>query len=258
MKLFSDYHMHPQAHKLQPYSQELLQPWADRARLRGITDFAITDHDRYHEAVDFDQIDIFRDRNPDLNIRAGIELDNDPKSCVQGRAWVDRHWDRLDFVLGSVHYIGNWPFDHADHTAEFGKRNIDEVYEQYIAELDRMIVLGHVDSMAHLDLIKIFKFFPTVPLVELFTPVLEKIAHAGLAMEISTAGWRKPIGIQYPDEAIVRKALELGIPITIASDAHAYTEMSKDYEKLAEFLKLVGVREIAIFEKHKPTLVSIV
>jgi histidinol-phosphatase (PHP family) len=109
-----------------------------------------------------------------------------------------------------------------------------------------------------LDLIKIFKFFPTVPLVEIFTPVLEKIAHAGLAMEISTAGWRKPIGIQYPDEAIVRKALELKIPITIASDAHAHTEMSKDYEKLADFLKHVGVKEIALFEKHKATLVPIV
>ncbi|PTY01768.1 histidinol-phosphatase [Verrucomicrobia bacterium LW23] len=257
MKLFSDYHMHPQAHKLQPYSQELLQPWADRARLRGVSDFALTDHDRYHEAVCFDEIERFRERNPDLKIRSGIELDNDPKSSAAGRAWVARHWDRLDFVLGSVHYIGDWMFDSAAQVDGYKTRNIDEVYEQYTAELDRMIVLGHIDSLSHLDLIKIFKYFPTSPLVDVFTPILEKIAHAGLAMEISTAGWRKPVGIQYPDEAIVRKALELGIPITIASDAHAPAELSKDYEKLADFLQLTGVKEVAVFEKHKATLVSI-
>ena len=78
MQLFSDYHLHPQGHRLQPYSQQLLQPWADHAREIGLRDFALTDHDRYHQGVDFDQIERFRETNPDLKIRAGIELDNDP------------------------------------------------------------------------------------------------------------------------------------------------------------------------------------
>ena len=48
--LFSDYHIHPQVHSLRPYSQELLQPWADHARQIGLRDIALTDHDRYHAA----------------------------------------------------------------------------------------------------------------------------------------------------------------------------------------------------------------
>ena len=45
---FSDYHSHPQGHRIQPYSQKLLQPWVDHARTIGLTDIAFTDHDRYH------------------------------------------------------------------------------------------------------------------------------------------------------------------------------------------------------------------
>src|ERR1700682_5988423 len=104
-RLFSDYHMHPQGHRVQTYTQELLQPWVDSARKRGLSDIALTDHDRYHAGVDFDEIDKLRDKNVDLKIRAGIELDNDPETSAAGRAWVEKNWDRLDFVLGSVHYL---------------------------------------------------------------------------------------------------------------------------------------------------------
>ena len=55
--LFSDYHTHPQGHRVQRYTQELLQPWVDSARRLGLTDIAFTDHDRYHSGIDFDEID---------------------------------------------------------------------------------------------------------------------------------------------------------------------------------------------------------
>src|SRR5512132_2911217 len=100
--LFSDYHMHPQGHRVQRYTQELLQPWVDSARRLGLKDIAFTDHDRYHAGIDFGEIDRLRERNPDLRIRTGIELDNDPVHSAAGRKWVEKHWDKLDFVLGSV------------------------------------------------------------------------------------------------------------------------------------------------------------
>src|SRR5437660_4174071 len=87
MKLFSDYHTHPQGHRVQRYTRELLQPWVDRARAKGLSDIAFTDHDRYHEGVDFDELERLREANPDVKIRAGIELDNDPEHSSAGRAW---------------------------------------------------------------------------------------------------------------------------------------------------------------------------
>src|SRR5260370_9393223 len=107
MKLFSDYHAHPQGHRVQPYSRELLQPWIDSARAGGLNDIAFTDHDRFHAGIDFGEIDKLRAANPDLKIRAGIELDNDPQTSGAARKSVNKNWDKLDFVLGSVHYLND-------------------------------------------------------------------------------------------------------------------------------------------------------
>src|SRR5947209_19449634 len=128
LQLFSDYHTHPQGHRVQPYTQQLLQPWIDSARTRGLTEIAFTDHDRYFSGVDFAEIERLREANPDINIRAGIELDNDPHSSAAGRGWVEKNWDRLDFVLGSVHYLdrGDQMFDSVPAGAEqFAGRNVD-------------------------------------------------------------------------------------------------------------------------------------
>src|SRR5438045_4079074 len=51
LSLFSDYHMHSQGHRVQPFSEKLLQPWVDAAKQRGLRDIAFTDHDRYHAGV---------------------------------------------------------------------------------------------------------------------------------------------------------------------------------------------------------------
>jgi len=37
---FSDYHTHPQGHRVRPYTQQFLQPWIESARARGLTDIA--------------------------------------------------------------------------------------------------------------------------------------------------------------------------------------------------------------------------
>ena len=83
--LIADYHNHPQAHRTDlPYSQKTLQPWADKAKELGLQDLAFTDHDRYKDGVSFDEIDKLREGNPGLNFRAGIELDNDPETSIDG------------------------------------------------------------------------------------------------------------------------------------------------------------------------------
>src|SRR3954451_4545209 len=131
LHLFSDYHSHPQGHRVQRYTQALLQPWVDHARKIGLTDIAFTDHDRYHAGIDFDEIEKLRVANPDIKIRAGIELDNDPQTSAAGRKWVEQNCEKLDFVLGSVHYLDDpaQMFDSVpDGAGQFVGRDIDEIY----------------------------------------------------------------------------------------------------------------------------------
>jgi histidinol-phosphatase (PHP family) len=260
MPLPIDYHMHPQAHSIKPYTQDLLRPWAQTARERGLKEIAFTDHDRYHEGVNFDEIDQLREAHPDLKIRAGIELDNDPVTGKAGRAWVEKNWDRLDFVLGSAHYLPGDPemFDQVTRKDEFSRRDVAADCLQYIAELGGMLDRGGIDCLSHLDLIKIHGVWhPKEGLLPYFYPLLERIRREDLAIEISTAGWRKPVGEAYPHADILRAAQQLGIPFTLASDAHSHAQLAEEYGRLAEWIAPFDIREVATYEKHQRTMIPL-
>ena len=258
MKPFSDYHSHPQGHRHQPYAAALLQPWADSARAKGITDFAFTDHDRYCAGVDFDALDRAREANADLRMRAGIELDVDPVSGATGRAWVERHWDKLDFVLGSVHHLdAPEMFDSTGQEGQFAGRPIDEIYADYFSRVQRLAESGVVDCLSHLDLIKIHGHRPRTDVLLLVEPLLQSIRSRGLALEISTAGWRKPVGEVYPEKRIILRAQALGIPFTTASDAHSHAQLGENYDRLGALLDECAVTEVAVYEKHRRAMVTL-
>ena len=254
MKLFSDYHSHPQGHRVQPYTQTLLQPWIESARERGLSDIAFTDHDRYHAGVDFEELEKLRAANPDIKVRAGIELDNDPETSAAGRAWVEKNWDRLDFVLGSVHYLDDptQMFDSVpDGAGQFVGRDINEIYQDYFRRIREIAATGLIDCLSHLDLIKIHGHRPCGDVRAIVNEALDFIRDRNLAVELSTAGWRKPVDELYPSDEIILVAMAKGIRFTTASDAHSHVQLGENYDRLAQKMEQLGIREVCVFEKHQ-------
>ena len=254
LRLFSDYHSHPQGHRVQVYSRELLQLWIDGARTRGLNDVAFTDHDRFHAGINFDEIDKLRAANLDVRIRAGIELDNDPQTSAAGRQWIEKNWDKLDFVLGSVHYLDNptQMFDSVPAGAtQFEGRNIDNLYADYFRRVRNIAATGLVDCLSHLDLVKIHGHRPNAEIGEIVNETLDFVRSRDLAIELSTAGWRKPVNELYPADRIIELAVEKGIPFTTASDAHSYAQLGENFGRLAEKMSILQIREVCVYEKHK-------
>jgi len=252
--LFSDYHTHPQGHRNRRYTVELLQPWVEAARKLGLTDIAFTDHDRYREGVDFDEIERLREKNPDVKIRAGIELDNDPVHSAAGRKWVEKNWDKLDFVLGSVHFLErrDQMFDSVpDGAAQFEGRDIDALYADYFRRVREMAGTGLVDCLAHLDLIKIHGHRPHANIGGLVEETLDLIRERNLAIELSTAGWRKPVKELYPQREIIELAMRKQIPFTTASDAHSHAQIGEDFPRLSELMAQMGIQEVCTFDRHR-------
>ena len=254
LRLFSDYHSHPQGHRVQLYSRELLQLWIDGARTRGLNDVAFTDHDRFHVGINFDEIDKLRAANPDVKIRAGIELDNDPQTSAAGRQWIEKNWDKLDFVLGSVHYLDDptQMFDSVPAGAtQFEGRNIDNLYADYFRRVRNIAATGLVDCLSHLDLVKIHGHRPNAEIGEIVNETLDFVRSRDLAIELSTAGWRKPVNELYPADRIIELAVEKGIPFTTASDAHSHAQLGENFGRLAEKMSILQIREVCVYEKHK-------
>ena len=255
--LFSDYHNHPQGHRDLPYTQDVLEPWANYARQNSLKDVALTDHGRYHPGINLDEFFKFRDKVTDINFKIGIEIDNDPETSELDYKWIDKNYDKLDFVLGSVHFIDDWPFDHPQHQERYSDWDIDKLYSRYFNEMKNLINKGFLDGLAHLDLIKIFGHRQKKEISSYVKDVLKLIKDKGLTVEMSTAGWRKPVNELYPQHEIILMIKELNIPITPASDAHAAKDLGHSYDRLYSVLKEYEFNQVAVFDKHKIKLLPI-
>ena len=255
--LSSDYHNHPQGHRDLPYTQEVLQPWADYAKAANLKDVALTDHGRYHPGINLDEFFRFRDNIKDTRFKLGIEIDNDPETSVADYKWMEDNYDKLDFVLGSVHFIDDWPFDHPQHKDRYSEWDIDKLYVRYFEEMKKLINKGYLDGLAHLDLIKIFGHRPKAEITSFVKDVMKLIKEKGLTIEMSTAGWRKPVNEQYPQGEIIQIIKDMEIPITTASDAHTAKDLGHSYDRLCEVLKKYGFKNAAVFDNHKMKLLPI-
>jgi histidinol-phosphatase (PHP family) len=73
---------------------------------------------------------------------------------------------------------------------------------------------------------------------------------SGVAMEVSTAGLRKPVGELYPSRPLLEMAVDAGLPIALSSDAHLPEQLGYRYEDAVATLQQVGVKEICVFERR--------
>ncbi|ADR35488.1 histidinol-phosphate phosphatase [Oceanithermus profundus DSM 14977] len=234
------------------------------ARERGLAGLVFTDHNPmppwfdpksrmgeaqlplYHRLVE-----AVRAQAPDgFYVGLGLEADFHPGTEAYVRAQLEAY--PYDYVIGSVHFIGAWPFDHPDFAAEFERRDRLEVYADYYALVYAAAESGLFDAIGHLDLPKKFGHLPPEEAWDLVEGVLGAIRDAGIALDVNTAGWRKPVGELYPAPRILRRARELGVPVVLGSDAHAPDEVGARFAEAAALLAEAGYREAWVYKNRKP------
>jgi histidinol-phosphatase (PHP family) len=110
------------------------------------------------------------------------------------------------------------------------------------------------DIIAHPDLVKIWGSSRPAPSKDprfYYEPAIEAMLDAGVAMEVSTAGLRKPVGEIYPQRAMIEMAVDAGVPIALSSDAHTPEHLAYGYEDAVALLRDCGVGELAVFSRRE-------
>src|SRR5438552_11786113 len=107
------------------------------------------------------------------------------------------------------------------------------------------------DCLSHHELIKSHGPRPEAKIETLIGETIDVIAAQGLCIELSTAGWRKPVNELYPSDEIITLAIGKKIPFTIASDAHSWAQLGENYERLAEKMSAFGICEVCVYEEHR-------
>lgn len=283
--MLTDYHMHLQPDGAAaraaaraswdaeggPLSSGWIRRYVDRAAARAVEEIAITEHvHRFAAARDWldnawwreeatEDIDLYCSslvdaRAAGLPVLVGIEMD-----WLPGRA--DEIADLLrgrpfDIVLGSVHWLGPLGVDHPDYPA-WRSRPAEELWTLYLDELGAAARSGLFDVLAHPDLPKAWG--PPLPasLADRMQRAVEEIAATGVAIECSSAGLRKPVAELYPEPGLLARFRAAGVPVTLASDAHAPGDVARDYPTAVAALRGAGYTTITRFSARRPEQVPL-
>ena len=262
-----DYHMHLRRGPVGKseevdHTPSALVPYLEMAAERGVDEIGLTEHVYYFRQTreiwinEYEQqrcvhdLDLYCDtildaKRQGLPVKLGIEVD-----------YVGERQDRLaellagypwDFLLGSVHYIGTLAID--QQPGIWAEDSVVDTWRRYVAALTELAGTGYVDVLAHPDLPKIFSQRPEpAVLAELHEQIADTAARSGVALEISTAGLRKPVGELYPDPELLRACVERGVPITLASDAHLPVDVGRDLDQAVALARGAGCETVTVFE----------
>ena len=235
---------------------------------RGIAELGVSEHVyRFREALgvwdnlfwrewahdDLDEYCAFVREQTDL--RLGIEADFVPgredrmASLLDGRDW--------DYVVGSIHFVGDFALDHEEFDIWGSGQSPDKVWSTYFEWLGELARTGQYDILAHPDLVKHWgraRPFPEGDLRRFYELAMDGIAESGIAIELSTAGLRKPVGEMYPDRAFLEMCVEAGNPVALSSDAHVVEHLGYGYDEALALLADVGVTELAVFDRRERRL----
>jgi len=188
-----------------------------------------------------------------INILLGYEVDFTPKKYLDKRVLNAD----VDYLIGSVHFLDNWGFDNPEFIKEWERRDVDDVYKEYFNYIKEMADSKLFQIVGHIDLVKVFGHKPKKPIKDIAKDAIKAIKKAGMAVEINTAGLRKPVKELYPSDEILEMLVEENIDLTLSSDAHSPFQVGFGYEKALEKLKKFGVNELVYFEKKAKRKINI-
>jgi len=165
----------------------------------------------------------------------------------------------FDVLIGSVHWLGTWHIDDYESPLdlhEWNIRDVDQSWKSYTLALDELCAARAVDVLAHPDLIKVAGFYADSP-GEYWDAMTESAARVDISMECSSAGWKKPVGEQYPAEGFLDRLVDSGLTFTTASDAHSNERVGERAGDLASMLEARGVHELASYNNRERKMIPL-
>ena len=260
MRKLTDCHIHSERCG---HAVGTVDEYVRQAVAHGLVGIAITEHLALPEELDptrqlsmpacdleeyLVEVDFARERYPQLEIVTGLEADYLPDYVDRIARDLDVARARADgprMVLGSVHFIGQWAFDDPTHVEEWENHDVDKTWGDYFELWCDAARTGLFDVMAHPDLVKKFGHRPSFDPSSLYAEAAGVAARAGVLIEVSTAGLRKPVGELYPGRALLAAFREAGVAATVGSDAHEPSEVGYRIDAAYDALAEVGYDSVA-------------
>lgn len=269
-----DYHTH---HERCGHAVGKLEEYVQRGIEIGLSQIGLSDHmpllhvdpDQYYPemAMSMDELPRYVEEcftlkeryRGQIEVRVGLEGDYIEGWETEIRSIIERYpWD---YVIGSVHFLGEWDITDFRQTHHWEGKDVLEVYRQYYDAVSKAAGTGMYDIIGHADVIKRFGYVPTPEQTEerlaLENAALQAIAKSGCAMELNASGLSKPCAEMFPNRRMLTEAIRLGIPLTMGSDAHDPMKLGDGLSEAEALLHELGCKEVAVFEGRQRSFIPL-
>ena len=109
---------------------------------------------------------------------------------------------------------------------------------------------GRYDSMSHPDVIRTYgvvDHFDPVEHEEVIREFLQAVVDEDICMEVNTSGLTKGDYEVHPDPMILDWAAEMGVKLTIGSDAHRPASVGQFFDFIQPMLREIGFLDLYYF-----------
>ncbi|CAK1228355.1 histidinol-phosphatase HisJ [Fructobacillus evanidus] len=190
-----------------------------------------------------------------IRIHQGFEVDYLPGYEAETKAFLQENANWIDEIVLSVHFLRNssgliGPIDYdTDQLKQFFPvelQNPQVLFNKYVTAVQQSIEfdtgLSTPVRIGHITLIRKFQKYFGFPDFDQenqrkITAILTSILAKGYELDVNAAGLRKEFcGESYPDAKILRQAVELQVPMTYGSDAHAVADLGLAYNELSTII----------------------
>ncbi len=271
--MLTDYHVHlredgdTEPPERGAFTAGNVDRYLEAAQKAGIAELGCSEHVyRFREALDVwrhpfweqearDDLEAYCDFVRTTPLKLGLEVDFVPGAEDRTASLLDAC--DLDYVLGSVHFIDQGAVDHRAWDVWMREGDPDVVWRRYFEAVAEAARSRLFDILAHPDLVKVWGRARPEPERDArfyYEPAVEAIAESGVAVEVSTAGLRKPVGEIYPAAEFAAMCVDAGASFTLSSDAHSPTDVGHAYDRAVAQMREWGIAEIATFERRKRTM----
>ena len=269
--MLTDYHLHLRPDEIgtaeEYFTEENVARYLAAAEEHGIDELGVSEHVyRFEQALEVwthpywegqarDDLNAYCEFVRTTPLRLGIECDFVPGSEDRIANLLERDFD---YVIGSVHYLGaDGALDDQRYDVWESIADADELWSTYFRWQAELARSGLYDVVSHPDLVKMWGSDRPAPQRDPrfhYEPLVEAIGESGIAVEVSTAGLRKPAGEIYPSRALAEMCVEVGADFALSSDAHSPDQVGYAYDDAIEFLGSLGVERICVFEGRERRL----
>jgi histidinol-phosphatase (PHP family) len=271
--MLTDYHVHLRPDDdLRPAAEEAFTPanvdrYLEAAGEAGIGELGVSEHvHRFRDALGIwthpaweeqarDDLDAYCEFVRSTPLRLGLEMDYIPGAEDRTASMLEAH--DFDYVIGSVHFVGEHAVDDDEFDIWTSGKGPDQIWKRYFEMVGEAARSGLFDFLAHPDLVKHWGFDRPQPQRDLrfhYEPAVAAIADSGVAVEVSTAGLRKPVDEIYPSGPLAEMLVDAGAPFVLSSDAHTPGHIGHEYDRAVESMREWGIAEVATFERRVRTM----